>query len=369
MLVFEQRMMGDAVMALPFIRAAKERYDVYVACSAGGEQVFQLVLPPERILVWSPPWIAESGKYSRRRWLASGFWEFIQRARAVCPDIAVSVWPDTRMQLLMALSGAPMRVGLPMTALNYYAPHLAWRQKQLRVGKILETICDAYTPGGLLTHPVSRASAHDHHVLSWRAVSAPLNLPWNPVAPWVENDFSACLPDLAADIQQARVAGKQIWLVHPGARVPERRWPVKYFSQVIREMLQPAGSYVVWVRSAEVEGDPLQMGADVVCEPQNLTELFAITSLVDKVLCNDTGVAHVAAALGRRAVTVFTAGSPELFAPWGSEDLVSRRQVCEFHPCLGRCLQPSFICLEAMDVATVKPSVQKALSEAVITKP
>jgi ADP-heptose:LPS heptosyltransferase len=364
LLIFEQRMMGDAVMALPFLRAAKEKYEVYVACSTGSaEQVFQLVLPSDRILAWSPPWIAEQGKYDSRRWLKSGMPEFIRRTRAIRPDIAVSVWPDTRVHLLMALSGAPRRVGLPMVEANYYATHLAWRQRQLKIGKILEGIGNAFTPGGLLTDPAFRAKGDDHHVLSWRAVSEPLGLAWNPTAPWVNPDFGNPVPELAAEVATARAAGRPIWLIHPGARVPERRWPVKNFSQLIAEMLRPVNAFVVWVHSSEVEGDPFQMGADAVCEPRNIKELFAITQLADHVLCNDTGVAHVAAALGKRTVSVFTAGSTELFAPWGSADLVGRRQVCEFHPCLGRCLQPTFICLEAADVDMMRPAMRKVLAE------
>ena len=102
------------------------------------------------------------------------------------------------------------------------------------------------------------------------------------------------------------------------------------------------------------------MGArDLDLSPGSLTEFFSIVSAIDYVVCNDTGVSHAAAALGKRVVCVFGANLPQWFAPYHNLDLVVQNDVCPHRPCFDRCVMPSYICLEAVTVEMVKQQIEK----------
>ena len=64
LLVFEMRLLGDAIMSLPFIRAAQEKYNVFVCCQPAVGDVFRLRLPEEQVICWRPPWIDEAAQYN-----------------------------------------------------------------------------------------------------------------------------------------------------------------------------------------------------------------------------------------------------------------------------------------------------------------
>ena len=363
LLIFELRMIGDAIMSLPFVRAAAASFEVWVCCAPGCVAVFETALPKERIIAWQPPWLVESGKYAWRRWRESGVGDLVRRVRGVRADMAVSVWADARTHILMALSGARERVGFPMVAVNHYAHHLAWRRRQLVVGGVLNAVAGVALGRRLLTRKLLRTDYRQHHVENWRQLAEALDLAWDARVPWFAAGTAGVSADLSGLVARARAAGRAVWVVHPGGRVPEQRWPLAGFARVVREVLLPAGVLVVVVKPPEVDfGTEWETLAPVV-RPGNLGELFGVVSLADVVLCNDTGVAHVAAGLGKRVVGIFTASEPDWFAPWGSREYVVRQAVCAFHPCLGRCVMPTVICREAVTVELVAARVRQMLTE------
>lgn len=362
LLVFEQRMMGDAIMSLPFIRAAHERYEVFVACAPGGRPVFERVLSEDHLLEWCPPWLAEQGKYAPSRWWQSGLREFANRCRATTPDVAVSVWPDARTHLLMGWSGAKERVGYPMVAANYYANQLGWRKRQLLIGPLMSLLGSVCLLRPLLTRKLIREDYMQHHVENWRQLAGALELNWNTTTPWLPVPEISLPGEPDSFIARARAAGRQLWLVHPGARTANRRWPLERFQAVIQETMLPGNAAVILVKPPEME-----LGRDIdprvlIAKPESLGELMRLTHLVDHVLCNDTGVAHVAAALGRRTVSVFTANLPQWFAPHGSNDLALDHQACPHRPCLDRCVMPSFVCRDAVPAEQVSVLVRQLLA-------
>ena len=361
LLIFELRMIGDAIMSLPFVRSAAARFEVWVCCAPGCVAVFETVLPKERIIAWQPPWLVESGKYAWRRWRKSGVGDLVRRVRAVRADVAVSVWADARTHILMGLSGARERVGFPMVAVNHYANHLPWRRRQLVVGGVLTALAGVALGRRLLTRKLVRANYRQHHVENWRQLAEALSLSWDARAPWFAAGTAGVSAELSALV--ARAPGRPVWVVHPGGRVPEQRWPLGGFERVIREVLLPAGVLVLVVKPPEVEFGAEWEGLAPVVKPGILAELFAVVNLADVVLCNDTGVAHVAAGLGKRVVGIFTASEPDWFAPWGSREYVVRQPVCPHHPCLGRCVMPTVICRDAVTVELVAARVRQVLAE------
>lgn len=108
--------------------------------------------------------------------------------------------------------------------------------------------------------------------------------------------------------------------LHPGASVPERRWPVSRFAAVARA-LAARGLRVVLTGAAaerpltaalarELDGACLDLAGRT-----DLGSLGVLLSGARLLVSNDTGVVHMAAALKTPAVIVSTGDNPERWAP------------------------------------------------------
>jgi heptosyltransferase-2 len=139
---------------------------------------------------------------------------------------------------------------------------------------------------------------------------------------------------------------------------------VESFARIIREVLVPGGAKVLFVRAPEL-GDalpPLPAGVEVL-SPASLPGFMDICSRADVLLCNDTGVSHMGAALGKTVITIFSDQEPRWFAPRGSERHAVFYDVCPHRPCLDHCVMPSYICLEAVRYDMVRDKVQSILHQ------
>jgi ADP-heptose:LPS heptosyltransferase len=114
--------------------------------------------------------------------------------------------------------------------------------------------------------------------------------------------------------------GGQYVCIHPGARKPERRWPVESFAQV-GDGVASLGYQVVITGSREEE--PLadavvrHMTAPAVnlAGKTSLGGLAALLSSTRLLVSNDTGVSHVAAALEVPSVILFSAPDHDRWSP------------------------------------------------------
>ena len=359
LLIFELRMMGDAMMSLPFIRAAQLHYRVVVCCQPSVVDVFKLLLPLNQIIAWLPPWLDTADKSVARKWKDSKPWGLIKRLRKLKADTVVSVWADPRMHLLMALSGAKIRVGFPVSRQNFYAVQAPWRRRQVRQGILFCSLCEAVLWKRLLTDKVTRADYFQHHVEDWRQLAVALRLSWDTRTPWFEVPQVDVAPDVVQFIAETRKRERRLWLVHPGARTANRRWSLNHFKQLIDKVLVPNDVSVLLINPLEAPVAPCA-GRDVLTyRPKDFADFLQVLAMSEAVICNDTGVAHAAAALGKRTISVFSANLPQWFGPFGNLDLVAEQNVCPHRPCLDRCVMPSFVCLEGVTVDAVARQARK----------
>jgi len=119
-------------------------------------------------------------------------------------------------------------------------------------------------------------------------------------------------------------------LIHPGAASPARRWPAERFAAVARAEADSGRRVVVTGSRAEV---PLALTvASKASLPSEavlagLTDLMGLARAVaaaDRVICGDTGVAHLATAFGTPSVLLFGPSSPD---EWGPPQGCARHQV------------------------------------------
>jgi len=124
----------------------------------------------------------------------------------------------------------------------------------------------------------------------------------------------------AARVAAWREQGRRLVGIHPGAGKLANRWPVRRFAAVGLALAEdPLNQVFVMVGPRETTlGHAMRdfLGDRAVhLSGLSLREAAALIGQFDAFLCNDTGVMHMAAALGTPSVALFGPTDPNLWAP------------------------------------------------------
>jgi ADP-heptose:LPS heptosyltransferase len=146
-------------------------------------------------------------------------------------------------------------------------------------------------------------------------------------------------------------------LIHTGARLPVRVWPLENFRSLaarLREKNIPVqivcdANQLAWWRS---------QGEQPVC-PRNVTELFGLMERTGIFIGNDSGPGHLAAFCGVPTFTIFGPQLSEWFAPLGPGAEVFDGKACPYKPCSDYCRYAQPFCLGEVRVEEVWGRVEK----------
>ncbi len=154
-------------------------------------------------------------------------------------------------------------------------------------------------------------------------------------------------------------ASRPLLALCPGAEYgPAKRWPAAYFGQVARHM--HAAGWDVWLFGSEndrkvcadVNGFSKGICSDL-CGRTSLGQAVDLLSLADRVVSNDSGLMHVAAALGHPLVVIFGSSDPTHTPPL-SERATQISLHLECSPCFRRtCPLGHTNCLRRLPVERV----------------
>ena len=127
----------------------------------------------------------------------------------------------------------------------------------------------------------------------------------------------------------------------PGAEFgASKRWPAEYYAEVANNKL--ANGWSVWLFGSAKEravADQIDALSDHRCVnlagTTQLNEAIDLLSLADAVVANDSGLMHIAAALGRPLVVVYGSTSPKFTPPLSDQvSILSLELDCS--PCFKR---------------------------------
>jgi ADP-heptose:LPS heptosyltransferase len=176
-----------------------------------------------------------------------------------------------------------------------------------------------------------------------------------------------------ADVESVRglllqhgAAGARYVCVHPGARYPSRRWPPERFA-LAADALLSSGLHVVLTGTAS-EAPLTRAVRDAMHAPAidltgrlSLGMLAALVRDAALVVCNDTGMSHVAAAVGTRSVVIASGSEVARWAP----ALAERHRVLwhdrPCRPCSHEVCPTRHECAAGVGVADVVETAERLL--------
>jgi heptosyltransferase-3 len=257
-LILRLRSLGDCVLttpALAILRAARPELQVAVAVEDRFAAVFEGNPNVDAIL---PPSAA-----AVRRWRA---------------DLCINLHGGPRSRALAAISGARIRAG--------FAHYRGVSADNLRIPRAQEIL-------GVdrKVHTAEHLASAIFHLGAPRAEIPPAKLYANPP-------------------RDARPYA----VLHPMASAPLKTWPAARFRDLAARLEKDAALEVVFLA-----GPGEDAGAFARCRVLAGAPLAEVKNLIagaSLFIGNDSGPAHMAAALGVPAVVLFAASDPVVWAPW-----------------------------------------------------
>lgn len=332
-LVVRLRSIGDTVLATPSLFALKR------------------FLPEAQVDILVEDWVAplltdhphvdnvivlERGGFMTRARVA-------RELRAERYDVVYNLHGGTTATFLTRASGARHRVGFKTYQYaNLHttlapSPLLLWGQQK--------------------THSVEQQLA----LLGWTGV---------PVSDKPRTQLG--IPPAAVDsvnrqLANAGLADRQIALIHPAAAFETKRWAVENFARVAEFVAERGLSPVAIAapHEAQIVNDLLgEASVKILSLDLSLPEVTALAARSKLFIGNDSGIAHIAAAVRAPSVVVFGSSNVAHWRPWNraKAEVVFEELPCQ--PCHGYFCEkfPQPECILRVPVTRVAAAIERCLN-------
>lgn len=321
LIVRQHNQMGDMMLATPALRAIRETYP--------HAKIGIVTSTLNRGVLANSPFVDRVFTYDKRRPLTH--LSMLRELRAQKFDLAIvlhTVSFSFTTLMLGVLPGARVRIGSA-------SPRIG----DALTGSYLNITLPLPAPAQL-----AGMNEAEHNLFPLRAVGittddlAPLIVPGEASERWAEG--------YASDSWRE---GTMKLAVHPGAGKTENIWEPENFAAVVNTLAErreltltivqgpaDAGTVRAFEAACQVRG--------TVVHGRSITDVAALMKRADLVLCNDTGVMHVACAAGARVLGIFGPTDPVRWAPRSPALRVVRAPGGDL-----RALTPDAVTREALD--------------------
>lgn len=288
--------LGDVLMSTPAIRALKQTMrdsHVTLLTSSSGAAAARFIPEIDDTIEYAAPWLKSPAAHAPHADLA-----MIEKLAQGRFDAAVifTVYSQNPLPaaMLCYLAGIPLRLAHcrenPYRLLTHWVPD---PEPESRVRHEVRRQLD-------LVASVDACTDDEH--LSFRVPTTDTARIW------------ACL-------QKAGVHAGQPWVVlHPGATAQSRRYPPQHWTQVARRLSASLGCPLIFTGSAEEAALVEEISGGVpnahsLAGRLDLGQLAALIALAPVLVSNNTGPAHIAAAVGTPVVDLYALTNPQ-HTPW-----------------------------------------------------
>ena len=335
--------LGDVIQALPVLRLLKLHHPA--------SEIFWWLDSALAPLLEGDPDLAGIVRFERKRWGKPQHWPEMLRSirwlRAQKFDLVIDLQCLARSATFAWLTNGKMLVGLD----------------EIREGA-----------RGFYDFAAQRKTFHTHAVDWYLSVLPPLGVPVHKNFNWLPER-----PAIAAEVKRKWISVfhppssilHPRWIaLQPGARWENKRWPAKYFAELVRstsEKFPDTRFAILGSGDDQPLGEVISRAAPErclnLCGVTSLPEMIEWVRLCELMITNDTGPMHAAAALDKPVIALFGPTEPRRTGPYGQLENVLRIDLpCS--PCLSAdCTyaRPNE-CLNALSPALVFERVQKLLS-------
>jgi lipopolysaccharide heptosyltransferase II len=162
---------------------------------------------------------------------------------------------------------------------------------------------------------------------------------------------------------------RPVAILCPGAEYgPAKRWPAEHFIALARRFLDQG--YAVWLLGSPNDQPAAAPIASALADVRDVTgrtdlgTAIDLLSVASVVVSNDSGLMHVAAALGRPLIALFGSSSPDYTPPLSPLAHIARTGIA-CSPCFQReCPLGHFKCMRELDPEHVYRLASEAAEEA-----
>lgn len=344
-LVLRYRFIGDTILTIPFLRnlrrAEPEAFIAWVV-APGSAEVVQGVPYVDELIYWDPQTIHADSRGGHRTLAAK--LAFIRQLRQTGYDKVYVLKRSLSSAILALLSGAGKRIGFATEGRGLLLTRrVAYRHDQHEVQNFLDIL------------RADGVAVTDDYLEAWLSED--------------ERRFADRFL-AAAGVK----AGERIIGIHPFAANPPRAWHPDNFAELAGQLQQRYGARILFFGGPRDAKDLPALRAALTVPPleavgvTTLRQTMALLSRCQLLVCNDSGIMHLAASLQVPLVALFGPQAPLKFGPWGE----NCRVVYSSFPC-SPCRQKFFTecqpsergrpeCLEALTVERVLGEVDRLVA-------
>ncbi len=301
LVVRQHNQLGDMLCAVPLLRSLRLRFPA--------ARITLVTSPVNDDIMRGNRYVDETLLFDKTPMLAAGvprlrlIARWVRRLRELRPDWAIvpaTVSVSFTSHLIARLSGAPVRIGAGS----------------------LDGV--ANPSSFLLTHPMTldwRSSPDRHQTLRTLDVLAGLVAPAGDLS--LEMALTETERDAGRQITARDDAGAlPLIAFHPGAGKMPNRWPADRFARVAEILAAEFGARV-FITCGPMDAEPVKAMTSALSVPATVLsgrpvrEIAGALAAMDLVVTNDTGIMHVAAAVGTPVLSLFGPTDPRQWAPNG----------------------------------------------------
>lgn len=325
---------GDVVMTLPAFAAIRKTFPqakITVLVKPWVAAIFDLCPDVDEVFLFESPGIHEG---------ISGKVKLACTLREKKFDMAVLLQNAIEAAIIARMARIPIRVGYNSDGRGFLLTHSVQRTKAIRQVHQIDYYLEMLKAAGF------QSASHDIHLH--------LNDEYHTLGNKLFRDFGLANDRLVCGIAPGAAYG------------PAKRWYPDRYAAVADRLI---GQYDVQVLMMGSENDRISLDVVQDCAKNRLINLAGKTNLKEAIaliarchlfISNDSGLMHVAGALGVPTVAVFGSTNPTTTSPVGDKSVVLYKGV-HCSPCLKQVCPMDFSCMNQIRVEDVYSMAQKLL--------
>lgn len=298
-LVIDFGQLGDVVMSLPALRAIREKFPyakITIAVGKPGKELLNLcgyaneILEVDRVALRDGATLVSIGRIAK----------FVSQVRKQKFDFVIDLHSYYETNLLGFLSGAPQRLysrreNRSLDFLGNFKPQPA---RERTTAHLVDRYLDILKPLGIE------------------------NAPRTPVLKTRPADDKA----VEAMLKKEKAQSRELLVgIFPGAGNASRVWPMEKFAEVADHLIRNDRVRVIVFAGPEERAQVPQMrsvfpSGTIFFDRLTIPQLASAQARLTLFISNDTGPAHIAAAVGTPVVVILDQPNPNNFVPTGEQN-------------------------------------------------